>query len=110
LLTLIRRDATHSQILPEDHPPRPVVRISPDSPALREISLDRDVFLVSPLGKMLVRVELEPDIHPGVVIYRRGDWMKFGGGANRLIASRITDLGECSAFYSQHVRLENPEQ
>jgi len=42
-----------------------------------------------------------------VVLYRRGDWMSLGGGVNQLVAAEITDMGDCAAFYSQHVRLEN---
>jgi hypothetical protein len=33
--------------------------------------------------------------------------MKCGGGANQLIAGRITDMGSGSAYYDQYVRLEN---
>ena len=46
-------------------------------------------------------------LHPGAVVYRRGDWMSLGGGANQLIASGVTDLGGGAPFYDQYVRLEN---
>ena len=63
--------------------------------------------MVSPLGRLKVRVKYLQGLHPEVVIYRRGDWMKFGGGANQLIAAELTDLGDGAAYYSQYVRLEN---
>jgi len=107
LLTLVRRDSIHSQILPEEHETPPRVWIGVDNPAAADLDLGRDVFLVSPLGRLKVRVECAPDLHPQVVLYRRGDWMRLGGGANQLVAAEITDMGECAAFYSQHVRLEN---
>jgi hypothetical protein len=44
------------------------------------------------------------------VIYRRGDWLKLGGGANRLIEDGVTDLGNGAPFYDQHVRLEPDEE
>jgi hypothetical protein len=56
---------------------------------------------------MEVRVELQEGIHPETVIYRRGDWWKLGGGANRLIEAGLTDLGGGASYYDQYVRLEN---
>jgi anaerobic selenocysteine-containing dehydrogenase len=107
LLTLVRRESIHSQILPEEHDTPPRVWIGADNPAATDLDLGRDVFLVSPLGRLKVKVECARDLHPQVVLYRRGDWMSLGGGANQLVAAEITDMGDCAAFYSQHVRLEN---
>lgn len=107
LLTLIRKDATHSQILPAAQEIPPPVWVAPDCPELQSLQLDRKVFLASPLGRIQVAVKTSAGLHPGVVIYRRGDWMKCGGGANQLIAAQPTDLGGGTAFYSQYVRLEN---
>lgn len=107
LLTLIRKNATHSQILPANQKIPPLVWISPDSPVLQSLHLDRQVFLASSLGRIEVEVQTLPGLHPEVVIYRRGDWMKCGGGVNQLISAQTTDLGNGTAFYSQYVRLEN---
>jgi anaerobic selenocysteine-containing dehydrogenase len=107
LLTLVRRNFIHSQILPEAHDLPPSVRVSPESPALEGIDMNRDVFLVSPAGRMKVSVKPARGLHPEAVIYRRGDWMKLGGGANQLIEACLTDMGDGAAFYSQCVRLEN---
>lgn len=107
LLTLIRKNATHSQILPGNQKIPPLIWISPDNPVLQSLHLDRQVFLASSLGRIEVELEMLPNLHPEVVIYRRGDWMKCGGGVNQLIAARTTDLGNGTAFYSQYVRLEN---
>ena len=107
LLTLVRRNFVHSQILPEEHEPIPIVWISPESPALEGLDLGQDIYVVSPLGRLKVRVEHSQGLHPEAVIYRRGDWMKFGGGANQLVAAELTDMGNCAAYYSQCVRLEN---
>jgi anaerobic selenocysteine-containing dehydrogenase len=107
LLTLVRRNFLHSQILPEEHDPIPRVWISPESPALEGLDLGKDIYVVSPLGRLKVRVEHCQGLHPEAVIYRRGDWMKFGGGANQLVAAELTDMGDGAAYYSQYVRLEN---
>jgi anaerobic selenocysteine-containing dehydrogenase len=107
LLSLIRKGSMHSQILPEDQDMPPRVWIAPDCAALSRIDSARPVFLVSPLGRMRVRVEVLEGLHPEVALYRRGDWMKLGGGINRLIDPCLTDMGTGSAFYDQYVRLEN---
>jgi hypothetical protein len=48
-----------------------------------------------------------PDTCSLVVVYRRGDWRKLGGGINRIVADTETDMGHGAACYAQHVRLEN---
>lgn len=106
LLTLIRRWAIHSQILPEDQRPAPAVWISPDCPMRAAIGASASADLVSPSGRLPVNVRLMPGLHAGTVVYRRGDWMSRGGGANQLIAAGLTDLGGGAPFYAQYVRLE----
>jgi len=110
LLTLIRGRAVHSQILPEDQEAPPQVWVSPAT--LRDHLPGREgtARLVSPLGAMKVRARTVEGLAYGVVIYRRGDWMKLGGGANRLIEDGVTDLGNGAPFYDQRVRLEPIEE
>ena len=107
LLTLVRRKALHSQMLPADQKQPPTVWVSHDSPCLKYLNLEEPVALVSPLGRLTVSVETLPDLHPDVVIYRRGDWISRGGGVNQLIAAELTDIGSGAAYYDQYVRLEN---
>ena len=107
LLSLVRRKAIHSQILPEDQQQTPVVWVAPDSACLKNIDLQKPVELVSELGRLAVKVQIMEGLHPDVVIYRRGDWISQGGGINQLIAARLTDIGSGAAYYDQYVRLEN---
>ena len=107
LLTLVRREAIHSQILPEDQSAPTRVWVAPESPCLAGLDRKRPAALVSPLGRLAVTVELMPGLHPGTVVLRRGGWMNRGGGANRLVAAGLTDLGGGAPFYEQYVRLEN---
>jgi len=107
LLTLVRRNAIHSQMLPEDQNQLPAVWVAPDSAGLKDLNLQEPVELVSPLGRLIVSVQTRDGIHPGVVIYRRGDWISMGGGVNQLIAAGLTDIGSGAAYYDQYVRLEN---
>jgi anaerobic selenocysteine-containing dehydrogenase len=107
LLSLVRRKAIHSQILPEDQKIPPAVWVAPDSSCLNDLSLKEPIELVSPLGRLQVTVQTLPGLHPDAVIYRRGDWISRGGGVNQLIAARLTDIGSGAAYYDQYVRLEN---
>jgi len=107
LLTLIRKGAIHSQILPADQLQPPRVWVAPDCPSLRGLERGKDVVIVSPLGRLKVVVETMPGLHTGTVLYRRGDWMKLGGGVNQLIAAGLTDMGSGAAYYDQYVRMEN---
>jgi anaerobic selenocysteine-containing dehydrogenase len=107
LLSLIRRDAIHSQIAGYTERHLPKVWVAVDSNVIRNIDLEKDVYLASPLGRLKVRVEKMDGVHPDVIIYRRGDWLKHGGGVNQLIEAGVTDMGQGTSYYSQCVRLEN---
>jgi anaerobic selenocysteine-containing dehydrogenase len=107
LLTLVRREAIHSQILPEDQKSLPAVWVAPESSCLNGLDLKKTVEMVSPLGRLKVKVQTLPGLHPAAVIYRRGDWISRGGGVNQLIADGLTDIGSGAAYYDQYVRLEN---
>ena len=106
-LTLVRRNAIHSQMLREDQETPPRVWISPDCPSLKHLDAEKPVDVVSPLVRLRVSLNLLSDLHPGAVIYRRGDWMKVGGGANQLVDAKLTDIGGGAAFYDQDARIEN---
>jgi anaerobic selenocysteine-containing dehydrogenase len=110
LLTLVRRNAIHSQILPEAQDKVPQAWLAPDNPMLPGIDQSQDVYLVSPLGRLKIALQTMPGLHPNVVLYRRGDWMNQGGGINQLISAGITDLGSGAPFYDQHVRIENGDR
>ena len=107
LLTLLRREAIHSQIPPEDQRGKPKIWVGPGNSCLEKIDRTEEVFLVSPLGRMAVSLAVLPGLHPEAVVYRRGDWVQCGGGVNQLIAAALTDMGDAASYYSQSVRLEN---
>jgi anaerobic selenocysteine-containing dehydrogenase len=107
LLTLVRRDTMHSQIIPENQNGLPHAWIAPECSVWTELDEDKDIYLVSPKGKLRVHLKRLSGLHRETVLYRRGDWMKFGGGANQIIEAGLTDMGAGAAFYDQYVRLEN---
>ena len=107
LLSFVRRGAIHSQIPEKDQQHPPKIWVAPDCPGLARIDVKKPVKLASPMGAMKVELELKSGLHPKSVLYRRGDWMKCGGGVNQLIKAELTDIGKGAAFYQQYVRLEN---
>jgi anaerobic selenocysteine-containing dehydrogenase len=104
---LIRRDAIHSQILPENQKKPPSVWVSPTTLKDLGINPGKTAYLVSPIGRMEVYLKEKEGLYPGIVLYRRGDWLSCGGGVNQIIDTTVTDMGTGAAFYSQYVRLEN---
>ena len=107
LLSLVRRGAIHSQILESEQKRPPTVWVAPECPSLNRIDPDRPVRLVSPVGAMPVTLKILPGLHPAAVLYRRGDWLKCGGGVNQLIGAELTDIGKGAAYYQQYVCLRN---
>ncbi|MFO8085069.1 MAG: molybdopterin-dependent oxidoreductase [Desulfobacterales bacterium] len=107
LLSLVRRNAIHSQILPENQKKPPSVWVSPTILKNIGINPEKTVYLVSPIGRMEVYLKEKEGLYPDIVLYRRGDWLSCGGGVNQIIDTTVTDMGTGAAFYSQYVRLEN---
>jgi anaerobic selenocysteine-containing dehydrogenase len=107
LLSLIRRGAIHSQILEKDQKQPPTVWVAPDCPSLGRIDVRKPLKLVSPVGSITVELKPMTGLYRNAVLYRRGDWLKCGGGVNQVVAAETTDIGKGAAYYQQYVRLEN---
>ena len=107
LLSFIEKRAMHSQIPESEQREIPVVLVSEACPCLEGLDLEAEVYLASPVGRIRVRVETSPTLHPEAVLIRRGRWMKKNGCANPVIAPLITDISGSAAYYSQTARLEN---
>ena len=108
LLTLINRRFVHSQILPEDQVGRPVVTVHPRT--LESFGLIPGMaWLVTDLGRLEVHIAADESMHPDCVVYRRGPWVGYGGGVNRIIRFVETDMGGVGAYYEQRCRLERDQ-
>ncbi len=107
LMSLVHRDYLHSQIPETAQNTLPTVWVNSGAPVLGTLDRDKPIYLATPKGRMEVTVEVLTDLHPRCIIIRRGGWMKHGASANPLIETRITDIGETAAYYSQPARLEN---
>ncbi len=105
-LTLIRAEALHSQMLPEDQKDPLPVRIHPDTARALGLAPDDPVRITSEVGELEARVHLDPALDPGSVACPRGGWIGLGQGVNEAVPVLVTDQGETAAYYAARVRLE----
>ena len=76
-------------------------RVHPDAEGVASILDGARARVVSPVGSLEVSVRLDPGLRPDVCVVIQGR-----RGVNALVEARATDLGECTAFYDQRVRIE----
>ncbi|GAB4275199.1 MAG: molybdopterin-dependent oxidoreductase [Deferrisomatales bacterium] len=105
-LTLVRRDALHSQMLPEEQATPLPVRLHPDTGARLELAPRDAVRLVSSAGELEGEVHFDPLLAPDTVTAPRGGWISLGLGVNEATELHLTDVGEGAAYYATRVRVE----
>jgi len=105
-LTPKTRRHQHSQIRPDEQKQTPRCRVHPEAPGMSKASDGAPARVVSPLGSLEVRVDFDPGLRQDVCVVDSGGWLQFHRSVNALVAAHSTDLGECTAFYDQRVRIE----
>ncbi|GAB4243921.1 MAG: molybdopterin-dependent oxidoreductase [Thermoleophilia bacterium] len=105
LLSLIRRDALHSQMLPEEQSGPLEVRIHPDRAASLGVKSGGAAILSNERAELPVRVRQDEGLHPEAVACPRDGWIRLGLGPNVLTEARLTDMGETAAYYETRVTL-----
>jgi anaerobic selenocysteine-containing dehydrogenase len=110
LLSHVRPDAVHSQLLPEEQKDPLPVRIHPDTARKFGLAMGDMARIVSPVGEIECEVHLDTGLHPECVAVPRGGWMSLGRCANEVTEIISTDKGGCAAFYDTRVRLEPAER
>jgi anaerobic selenocysteine-containing dehydrogenase len=95
-----------SQIRPEEQAGRPHCRVHPEAPGVRGMQDGARARVVGPLGSMDVIIRHESGLRRDVCVVVSGGWLQYGRGVNALVAAQATDLGDCTAFYDQRVRIE----
>jgi anaerobic selenocysteine-containing dehydrogenase len=106
LLTLVRGGHIHSQIPTAEQEVPPTLLVSARDQNLAGLDPEGETRLVTPRGRLTVRLEPHDTLVPGTAIIRRGGWMRLGAGANHLIEPVSTDMGGGTAYYAQYGRLE----
>jgi len=106
-LTPKTRRHQHSQIRPDEQEQPPGCRVHPEALGMSGVADGARARVVSPLGGLEVRVIFDPGLRRDVCVVNSGGWLQFQRSVNALVAAHSTDLGECTAFYDQRVRIES---
>lgn len=107
LLALASERATNSQILETRQQGEAVARIHPDVAAAGGFREGDRAVLVSPRGRLVVRLVIDAATRPDTVLVQKGEWLKRGRCLNVLVEPRFT-AGTGTAFNQNFVRLERP--
>jgi anaerobic selenocysteine-containing dehydrogenase len=105
LIAQATTDAVNSQMPEADQGAPLQATLSPDAAAGAGVADGDLAALVSPLGRLDVRVRLDPALRPDTVVLPKGGWHKHGRNMNVLVAPRYTE-GTGAAFNQNFVRLE----
>jgi anaerobic selenocysteine-containing dehydrogenase len=105
LIAQATTDAMNSQIPEADQEGLVVAGISPEAAETTGLGDGDAALLVSPRGRLAVRLRFDPALRPDVVVLPKGGWHKHGRNMNVLIEPRYT-AGTGSAFNENFVRLE----
>ena len=105
LLALATSSATNSQILEARQAGEAAARVHPSAAATAGLGDGDRAVLVSPRGRMAVRVRIDATPRADTVLVTKGEWLKHGRCLNVLIEPRFT-AGTGTAFNQNFVRLE----
>lgn len=106
LLTLIRREAMHSQMTPEEQALPLTLRLHPATAAAHLLEEGARVRIVGRTGALEGVLRLDPGLHEDAVACSRGGWIEHGLGVNVATEAVVTDLGDGAAYYSTMVHVE----
>jgi len=96
----------NSQILPEDLPEEPVARVNPVILSEMGFSDGKEVWVVSKVGKVKVRLAADDKVRRDVLLFNPALWKRDMHGVNQLRESFLTDIGNGAAMHQTMVFLE----
>jgi anaerobic selenocysteine-containing dehydrogenase len=105
LLALATEHATNSQILEARQQGAAEARVHPETAKAAGLVEGDTAALVSPRGRLVVRIRLDAGARRDAVLVRKGEWLKHGRCLNLLVEPRFTP-GTGTAFNQNFVRLE----
>jgi anaerobic selenocysteine-containing dehydrogenase len=110
LLTPNTGSRIHSQFgnlkIIKDTVPEPAAGISPEDALNRNISSGDNIRVFNQEGEIIIIARISNRVPSGTVVLPNGIWYSEGGGGNRLIAGRETDMGYGAAFHNNRVEVE----
>jgi anaerobic selenocysteine-containing dehydrogenase len=95
----------NAQAQDEHLPAEPVVRLHPEALAARGLADGAAAAVVSPVGRVAVRVAADPAVRRDVLLFNPTRWRGELAGVNQLREAVLTDLGHGAAMHETRVRL-----
>ena len=96
----------NSQILPEDLPEEPAVRLNPKALAEMGFNEGDRAWVVSKTGKVKVRLVADEKVRQDVLLFNPSLWKGEVSGVNQLRESFLTDIGNGAAMHQTEVTLQ----
>lgn len=84
----------------------PCVRISSFDASKRNITSGQKIRVFNQSGEVYSTAEISNRVPGGLVVLPNGLWFNEGGGGNKLISARETDMGFGAAFHDNMVEIE----
>jgi anaerobic selenocysteine-containing dehydrogenase len=84
----------------------PEVLISVSDAIDRHISTGNKIRIFNKNGEMISIARISNRVPTGSIVFPNGIWFNEGGGANRLIPGKETDMGYGTAFHDSRVEVE----
>jgi anaerobic selenocysteine-containing dehydrogenase len=84
----------------------PCVRISSIDAIHRKITSGQKIRVFNKSGELYSTAEISNRVPCGLVVLPNGLWFNEGGGGNKLISARETDIGFGAAFHDNRVEIE----
>lgn len=107
LLTPNAANRIHSQFgnldIIRSSTPAPALLISPSDAMTGKIANGDKVRIFNDHGEIISTAAISARIPEGVVVLHNGIWLEEGGGGNKLISGRETDMGYGAAFHDNRV-------
>jgi len=94
-----------SELTLAEHDPLPEAHIHPDTGRRYGLADGAQAWLENGLGRVKVLARFDPRQRPDVCLCRRGGWVAAGHGLNRIIAARVSALGNGTPYYETRVAI-----
>ncbi len=101
------RRMLNSQILPEDLPEEPVVRVNPATVSRLGLDDGQRAWVVSRAGEVKVRLLADERVRSDVVLFNPAAWKGDLSGVNQLRETLLTDIGNGAAMHETTVTLRS---
>jgi anaerobic selenocysteine-containing dehydrogenase len=96
----------NSQVLPEDLPEEPAVRLNPKALAEMGFNEGDRAWVVSKTGKVKVRLVADEKVRQDILLFNPSLWKGEVSGVNQLREAFLTDIGNGAAMHQTKVTLQ----